>query len=112
MERIAKGVKKNDYAGLGLCDKGVMFGVPSFIKIAEEIKKPWVIGLEASINDDTLCLYALNEEGYRHLINISTAIQKEVLDWKTLQDNASGLVAVLETINGKFKERRFQPLLA
>ena len=104
MERIAKGVKKNDYAGLGLCDKGVMFGVPSFIKTAEEIKKPYVIGLEVSLDDDTLCLYALNEEGYRHLINISTAIQKEVLDWKTLQDNASGLMAVLETINGKFKE--------
>ena len=60
MERIATGVSKNDYFGMGLCDKGVMYGVPSFIKTAEAIKKPSIIGIEVEIENDTLCLYAIN----------------------------------------------------
>ena len=77
MERIASGVSKNAYFGVGLCDKGVMYGVPSFIKTMELINKPSIIGVEVSIENDTFCLYAKNEEGYRHLLKISSAVQKK-----------------------------------
>ena len=104
MERIAEAVYKNEYFGLGLCDKGVMFGVPSFIKTSEQIKKPYIIGLEITYEDDTFGLYAINEIGYRHLITISSAIQKKEFNQAILEKNVEGLIAIIETSNGKFKE--------
>ena len=104
IERIQKSVIKNDYFGMGLCDKGVMYGVPPFAKAGDTIKKPYIIGLEVHVNDDTLCLYVINEEGYHHLIEISTLIQKEQLTFELVREKASGLIAIIETNNGKFKE--------
>ena len=104
MERIGQAVNKNSYFGLGLCDKGVMYGVPSFIKVAETIKKPYIIGLEIEIDDDTFGIYAINETGYRHLITISSALQKKTFDKALLTNNVEGLIAIIETIGGKFKE--------
>ena len=104
MEKIQKGIVKNDYFGLGLCDNGVLFGVPSFVKASEDIKRPYVIGLEVHVEEDTICLYAINEEGYHHLIEISTAIQKEEFSLELLKQKTSGLVAIIETYGGKFKQ--------
>ena len=104
MEKIRNGVVRNDYFGLGLCDKGVMFGVPSFVKNSEFIKCPYIIGLETHVEEDTICLYAINEEGYHHLIEISTAIQKEEFSFDLLKQKTFGLVAIIETYGGKFKQ--------
>ena len=104
MEKIAASVYKNGYFGLGLADNGVLFGVPEFVKASEKIKKPYVIGLELHVNDDFICVYAINEEGYHHLMELSTAIQKEEFTPDLLKDKASGLIAVIATYQGKFKE--------
>ena len=104
IERIKTGVIKNDYFGLGLCDNGVLFGVPSFVKASEEINRPYIIGLEVNVNDDYLCVYAINEEGYHHLIEISTAIQKEEFFFDLLKEKTIGLIAIIETNKGQFKE--------
>ena len=104
MAKIRNGVVKNDYFGLGLCDNGVMFGVPSFVKASEYIKRPYIIGLETHVDEDTICLYAINEEGYHHLMEISTAIQKEEFSLDLLKQKTSGLVAIIETYGGKFKQ--------
>ena len=104
IEKIQKGIVRNDYFGLGLCDNGVMFGVPSFVKASEEIKRPYIIGLEVHVDEDTICLYAINEDGYHHLIELSTAIQKEKFSFDLLKQKTSGLVAIIETYGGKFKQ--------
>ncbi|MBQ6730747.1 MAG: DNA polymerase III subunit alpha [Bacilli bacterium] len=104
MEKIQDSVIKNDYFGMGLCDKGVMFGVPSFVKASEQAKRPYIIGLETKTDDDFICLYAINEEGYHHLMEISTAIQKEEMSFDLLKQKSSGLVAIIETNKGKFYE--------
>ena len=103
MERIAVAAHKNGYYGIGLCDKGFMYGVPDFVKTAELIKVPYLIGMEATIDGDVFCLYVINEEGYHNLIQISTAIQQENLDIEFLKKHAQGLACVLETKNDKFK---------
>ena len=104
IEKIQTSVVKNDYFGMGLCDNGVMFGVPSFVKASEQIKRPYIIGIEVKVDDDFLCLYAINEEGYHHLMEISIAIQKEEMSFDLLKEKASGLVVVIETNKGKFYE--------
>ena len=104
MEKIQTGVSKNEYFAMGLCDKGVLFGVPSFVKASEAISKPYVIGLEISVNEDVLCVYAINENGYHHLMELSTAIQKEELTFELFKEKTSGLVGIIETIGGKFRQ--------
>ena len=104
IEKIQASIVKNDYFGMGLCDNGVMFGVPSFVKASEQIKRPYIIGVQVKVDDDFLCLYAINEEGYHHLMEISTAIQKEEMSFDLLKEKASGLVAIIETNKGKFYE--------
>ena len=104
IEKIQASVVKNDYFGMGLCDNGVMFGVPSFVKASEQAKRPYIIGLETKVDDDFICLYAINEEGYHHLMEISTAIQKEEMSFDLLKEKASGIVAIIETNKGKFYE--------
>ena len=104
IEKIQTSVVKNDYFGMGLCDNGVMFGVPSFVKASEQVKRPYIIGVEVKVEDDFLCLYVINEEGYHHLMEISTAIQKEEMSFDLLKEKASGLVAIIETNKGKFFE--------
>ena len=104
MERIATGVNKNAYLGVGLCDKGVMYGVPEFIKTMESIKKPAIIGLEVNLEEDTICLYAINEIGYRHLLLLSTAIQKQEFSRDFLENNSEGLLAIIVTSSGRFKD--------
>ena len=104
MEKIQNGVHKNEYFGMGLCDKGVLFGVPSFVKASEAINKPYLIGLEVSVNEDVLCVYAVNEDGYHNLMELSTAIQKEELTFDLFKEKTSGLVGVIETIAGKFRQ--------
>ena len=104
IEKIKASVFKNEYLGMGLCDNGVMFGVPSFIKASEEIKKPYIIGVEVNVNDDYLCLFAINEEGYHHLMEISTTIQKGELTLDYIKVRATGLVAIIETNQGQFND--------
>ena len=104
MEKIAASTYKNGYFGLGLADNGVLFGVPEFVKASEKIKKPYIVGLEVRVNDDFICLYAINEEGYHHLIELSTAIQKEEFSFDLLKEKVGGLTAIIVTYQGKFKE--------
>ena len=104
IERIKSAVLKNEYFGLGLCDLGTMYGVPSFVKASEEIGKPYLIGMEISVNADVFGIYAISEEGYHHLMEISTAIQKETFDFALFKDKTAGLVGIIDTKSGRFKE--------
>ncbi|MCQ2800569.1 MAG: DNA polymerase III subunit alpha [Bacilli bacterium] len=104
MEKIQAGVKKNDYFGLGLCDNGVLYGAPSFVKAAENISKPFLLGLEIHLDDDTFCVYAISEDGYHHLIELSTAIQKETLTLEVFKNKTDGLIGIIETRDGKFRQ--------
>ena len=104
IEKIMRGVKSNDYFGAGLSDVEVMYGLPHFVKMMENIKKPFVIGEEIVLEDKYLCLYVISEEGYRNLVDINTSIQKGELSFETLKEHGNGLVAVIETNQGWFKE--------
>ena len=105
IERVIKGIKANDYFGAGISDKEVMYGFPSFAKEMEGIKKPYLLGEEFEIEGDNLSLYAISEEGYRNLLVLNVANQKGELSFALLKEKSSGLVAILETIRGTFKEK-------
>lgn len=104
-ERVSKSIKDNDYFGAAIADKEVMYGVTSFIKGMDSIKKPYLIGEEFEIEGDSICLYVMNEEGYHNLIKLDLENQKNPLSFEILKRYSNGLVCVLETNKGTFKEK-------
>ena len=104
MERIEKAVKSNDYFGYGLTDEYVMSGLPPFVHLCEKEKKPYVLGMSLVIDDNYLVVYAKNDDGYQSLINLSLAHQKEELTFDFLKSHSNGLIGVLETNYGYFKD--------
>ena len=104
MKRIETAIKDNDYFGLGLSDEILMSGFPSFAHICVSHNKPYILGLSLEIDNNHLVVYAVNEEGYSNLISISDACQKENLSFQYLKEHSKGLIGVLETNCGYFKE--------
>ena len=103
-EKMAKALKEKNYFGMGISDNEVLYGAPSFVKMMSSINKPYVIGEEFLVDDDNISLYVISEEGYRNLLAINVEKQKGKLTYDFLKDHSKGLVAIIETIRGKFKE--------
>ena len=105
MDKIVRSVKSNDYYGLALSDNEVMYGLAPLAKAMASLNKPYLFGEQFLINEDVLCLYALNEKGYHNLIRLNLESQRNGLTLSFLKDNKEGLAAVIETVRGKFKEK-------
>ena len=105
MEKITSSVKTLDYFGAAISDNEVMYGLAPLWENMKKINKPYLFGEEFSINGDTLCLYVINETGYHNLLKINHEAQAEGLTLSFLKDNNEGLVAILETVRGTFKEK-------
>ena len=104
LKKIESALKDNDYFGMGLTDESVLHGFPPFFHLMAKYKKPYILGMSIQVDENDLVVYAINEDGYSNLINISLAIQKEEFDFAYLKDHTSGLIGVIETNHGKFKE--------
>lgn len=96
MEKISRSVLSNGYLGAGLADFNYLYGVPHFFEEMNKIKKKAIIGISVLINDYSLVLYALNEDGYKNLIKVSALVSKGDPVEDYLLDNHSGLLGVLE----------------
>lgn len=103
IEKIEEYIKKYDYFGMGLADNEVMHGIPSFIKSANKINKPFIVGIRTECDGLSLLLYCTNEEGYRTLIKIINTLNDENFSLEKIE-NISSLTCVCETKYGKFKE--------
>lgn len=102
MEKISHSVFSNGYLGAGLADFNYLYGVPHFFEEMNKIKKKAIIGISVLINDYSLVLYALNEDGYKNLIKVSALISKGESVEDYLKDNHSGLLGVLEASYNAF----------
>jgi len=102
MEKISHSVFSNGYLGAGLADFNYLYGVPHFFEEMNKIKKKAIIGISVLINDYSLVLYALNEDGYKNLIKVSALVSKGESVENYLLDNHSGLLGVLEASYNAF----------
>ena len=103
-ERIINSVSKNKYFGCAISNRDVLFGAPEFITSMEKIKTPSLLGMEIIFEENVICLYVKDEEGYLNLARISSSIQNETFDKNILLLHTKGLIAILDTSTGKIKE--------
>ena len=104
-KKIINAIKNNSYYGLGLSDEYFLYGFSSFTHLCIDNKIPYILGLSIEVENNSLVVYAINEEGYLNLININLAYQKDELNLSFLKSHGQGLIGVLETNYGYFKEK-------
>lgn len=101
IDKIASSAKKNDYFGVGICDAGVLYGLPSFVDAMKKNKQKFILGMRITL-DDSYGLFAINEDGYRNLIFLSKCVSEDSLTYDRFINHLNGLVVVLETNYGEF----------
>lgn len=105
IEKIVKAIKENDYFGAAITDEQVLYGVPKFIKMMNDIKKPYLVGMEMNFEGDSISVYATNDEGYQNLCLLSASVQKQGDIKSLLNNNHKGLIGILSTNEGSFKDK-------
>jgi len=103
IDKIATSIKKNDYFGVGICDEGVMYGLPSFVDEIKKTKLPYILGMKIILND-SYGIYALNEEGYQNLVSLTEAVSNDTISYEFLSSHLAGTTVILETNYGSFKK--------
>ena len=68
------------YTSLSITDSNNLFGVMEFYLECKKNNIKPIIGMEVNYNSIFVLLYAMNEIGYRKLINISTRISENTFD--------------------------------
>jgi len=82
------------YTSLAITDSNNLFGVMEFYLECKKYNIKPIIGIEITIDENKLLLYAKNELGYRKLIKLSTKISEENIEISDLRDN-NNLVLVI-----------------
>lgn len=104
IDKIVKAVIDKKYYGAGICDFEVMHGVPTFIDEMSKINKPFIFGVEMQLMDLNVCVYALDEDGYRSLCNMSAFIQDKDKVIQFLKSKHNGLLGILSTTEPSTKQ--------
>ena len=80
-------LKQLDIKSCAICDTNLYGSLDFYYSLKKNNIRP-IIGLEVSISDKPVYLYAKNYNGYKHLLKINTLKQKKDLDFKSiLNDN-------------------------
>jgi len=89
IEKLVSYAKSLGYNSLAITDTN-MFGVPEFFNECKKNNIKPIIGLELAIENKIILLYAINNQGYKNLIKLSTLISEQeitITDLITYKDN-------------------------
>ena len=75
------------YTSLSITDTNNLFGVIEFYLECKKYNIKPIIGIEVRYFDTIFLLYAMNELGYKKIINISLKISEKTLSINDLEDN-------------------------
>lgn len=93
LEDLIKFAKGNNIKALGITDSN-MFGCIDFFNMCSSSNIKPIVGVEVSVEDMNLILYAKNYEGYINLLNIVSKRNLEGLDKKYLSEKSNNLICV------------------
>jgi len=103
-ERIPFLANKLGYRYVGLADKNSLSGFAPFYHACEKSDVKPIFGLDAVVLEGTFSFFALNEEGYRHLLSFVLLASENRLTLDFLRKNAEGLALVYSFENPIFRQ--------
>ena len=92
IEDLVKAAKENNIQALTITDNN-MYGVLEFYKACKKNKIKPIIGLEISI-PETVILYAMNYNGYKNLMKLTTIKSEKELNLDILANYSSDLICL------------------
>lgn len=107
IERLVAVAKKEGFSALGIADLNNMYGAIKFYQACKKEEIIPLLGLQCFVDSEDysglpIVMYALSNQGYSNLIQISSkqAIEKEPLKMKDLSPFQEGVAFVLLTTHG------------
>ena len=92
---LVESASKLGYKSLAITDTNNMFGVPEFYNECKKHSIKPIIGLELSIEDKYILLYAMNNNGYKNLIKLSTIVSEKEITKEDLITYKEDLILVI-----------------
>ena len=83
------------YKSLAITDSNNMFGVPEFYNACKANNIKPIIGIELAIEDKKILLYAMNNQGYKNLIKLSTIISERSITKADLINHKDYLLLII-----------------
>ena len=88
---------KNNIKSLSITDNN-MYGVMDFYKACINNSIKPIIGLEITYKDSKVILYAINYNGYKNLIKLSTISTEKEIDYEVLSKYSNDLVCITSNL--------------
>ena len=83
------------YSSLAITDENNMFGVMEFYEECLKNNLKPIIGIDLTIDDGHILLYAKNNKGYKNLIKLSTIISDKDLTYEDLLEYKDNLILIM-----------------
>ncbi|WP_040207665.1 DNA polymerase III subunit alpha [Neobacillus jeddahensis] len=106
--------KRKGFSALALTDRNVMYGTIEFYKLCKQHNLKPIIGLTVDVESEStlnecypLVLLAENEQGFRNLLKISSAVQTKAdngLPLKWLKHYSEGIIAITPGPEGEIEQ--------
>ena len=94
IDNLINECQKNNITSVAIVDNN-LFGTMEFYKKCLKNNIKPIIGLEIKIKEDTMLLYAKNEEGYKNLIKIETIKNEQELDSEILKKYSENIICII-----------------
>ena len=97
IEKLIKKAKELGYTSLAITDNDNMFGVPEFYQECKKNNIKPIIGIELTLEDKKILLYAINNNGYKNLIKLSTLKSEQELKIEDLKKYSKDILLIIHT---------------
>ncbi len=112
IENLVRKAEQLDFSALALTDHHVLYGVIPFYKACRKRGIKPIIGMTADVSfadgeKEKCILIAKNNDGYKHLLKLSTYIHTEIeapLSMEELNRFTGGLLCVLPVMDSRLRE--------
>ena len=105
MDRLVSAIKEKGYSTVGLADHQVLYGVPEFATLSKKHQIQSIIGIDIVYPKMLVTFLAVNELGYRELIQLSHLAQEGTISRHKFLANNKNLIAIISPSQSSvFKE--------
>ncbi len=98
---LVNALKEKNFKAAAITDYQVLFGLPEFFAEAHKQQLDAIPGLDIRFNEELITLLAVDETGYRNLIQITSALSRQPLKADFLKEHRDGLLAIVSTRQGQ-----------
>ena len=109
INKIVNNAIKHNENYVAIIDKNVMFSYYELDELCKKNSLTPIFGVEIKLNylDNihSLCLIALNDQGYKNLCKLSSIVSKSrsvVTTIEEIKELGNGLVAIIPSVSGPF----------